>query len=252
MVLKSLVLYLLSHLFTYLHTHLLTSFIHLPTHVPTLFFLLLHNTHSLTHSHEISFEVILSFLLFMLWPFWVCFFIWHLYGSKVQKQRWYLVIYKSDLKGFNFNWTAIHAVAPLPSISALCSLVHLYLYFKNSYVLLFVSLFCVRMAQKQCCEAALSESLCTHGMTSAKRNRVCDFSFSQTDSYKVNHAKVCAYTSLFTKCNMLVIFRALKSSQTYISINYLKCLSFMPCFSPLALDVLWVLCARAGGSGRKS
>ncbi|KAK2832382.1 hypothetical protein Q7C36_015844 [Tachysurus vachellii] len=47
-----------------------------------------------------------------------------------------------------------------------------------------------RMAQKQCCQAALKENLCTNGMKSAKSTGVCDFLF-QTDSYKVNTAKMC-------------------------------------------------------------
>ncbi|KAI5617817.1 fibulin-1 precursor [Silurus asotus] len=51
------------------------------------------------------------------------------------------------------------------------------------------SSFC-RMAQKQCCEAALKESVCTDGMASAKRNEVCDL-FLQTDPFKVKTAKMC-------------------------------------------------------------
>ncbi|TSK13190.1 Fibulin-1 [Bagarius yarrelli] len=48
-----------------------------------------------------------------------------------------------------------------------------------------------RMAQKQCCHAAVKERLCTEGMNSAKRNGLCDFSYFQTDPYKVNTAKMC-------------------------------------------------------------
>ncbi|XP_034169275.2 fibulin-1 [Pangasianodon hypophthalmus] len=51
--------------------------------------------------------------------------------------------------------------------------------------------FICRMAQKQCCQAALEESLCTNGRTSAKRNGVCDFSFFETDPYKANTAMMC-------------------------------------------------------------
>lgn len=84
---------------------------------------------------------------------------------------WKKVIYKFDPKGSKF--VIIYTK-------------------KRSYILLCVFLFSVRMAQKQCCEAALKESLCTNGITSAKRTGVCDFSLFQADPYKVNTAKVCA------------------------------------------------------------